>query len=288
MTELAAGIAKTTDPGGRDAFQLEGPVGRAVIATTGAQILSWLTETGDLLWTASFPEFRPGKPVRGGVPLVFPWFGNHPDRPDLPAHGFARNREWQLVETRKGPGIVLALTDDEQTRAAWPHAFRLELDVDASADLTIRWTVSNRGEQPFSFEQALHSYFAVGDVREASVHGLEDVPVIETATEAEDDWNRSQPLQFRAETDRVFQAVPPALRLRAPKLGRTLHLDSDNAASAIVWNPWPKKAATLSQMDVDDWSRFCCIETANVGQHAIVLQPGEQHTLRLTLKATDA
>mgnify|MGYP002624243293 FL=1 len=283
MRELAPGVTRTEDPGGRPAVALDGRGGRAVVATTGAQVLSWHAPDGDVLWTASEPEYAPGKPVRGGVPVVFPWFGEHHGAPDLPAHGFARALAWEVVGAGAGPRVVLAVTDDPDTRRMWPHAFRLELAVDLARGLELALTVTNTGDDPCTFEEALHSYFAVGDVRTASVHGLEDVPCVEHARDPEEAWDPAAPLRFRAETDRVFQGVPDELVLRAPALGRDVRLTTQDARSAIVWNPWPKKTARLSQMAPDDWQRFCCIESANVREHAVTLAPGTRHTLRLTL-----
>jgi glucose-6-phosphate 1-epimerase len=285
MEELATGIMTTQDPGGRSAITLEGAGGRVVIATTGAQVLSWLTANGDVLWTASYPEFKANKPVRGGVPVVFPWFGAHATDADLPQHGFARTAEWRVSSTADGPAVVLSTRDDEATRAMWPHAFALELSIALADELRLVLTVENPGDAPFTFEQALHSYFSVGDVREASVHGLEGVPFVEHATDGEANWDAAQPLCFRAETDRVFQGTPDELTLHAPRLRRRIRLRSENARSAIVWNPWPVKTARLSQMDADDWRRFCCIETANVGEHAVKLDPGARHTMSLSIAA---
>ena len=288
MSETPAGITRLQDPGGREVLQLEFGDHRVVVARTGAQVLSWHTPAGDVLWTASYPKFEPGKPVRGGVPIVFPWFGDHRDNSDLPAHGFARNVEWQIDELRAGPDIVLSTSDTPETRSMWPHAFRLELQVALRESLRLALTISNTGDEPLTCEQALHSYYSVGDVREASVHGLQGVPFVESAGEPEGDWDASAPLHFRAETDRIFQGTADAISIEAPKLERTVRLRSAGARSAIVWNPWIEKTARLSQMDPDDYLHFCCVESANVGENATAIAPGERHTLELTIEAAQA
>lgn len=285
---LAAGVTRIQDPGGRDAVQLEAFDNRVVVALLGAQVLSWRSPAGSVLWTASKSEYQPGKPVRGGVPLVFPWFGDHPSDPKLPAHGFARNQTWQLVHANEGPEVVLETTDDATTRLMWPHAFRLRLSVGLSTHLRLMLMIENIGDMPFSCEEALHTYFAVGDVETATVHGLEGVPFTEQAVEPEAKWNAKKPLSFRAETDRVFQGVPDRIELRAPTLSRTVTLATRDARSAIVWNPWPAKTAKLSQMAADDWKGFCCIETANVREHAVHLAPGAVHRLSLTIDCKPA
>ncbi len=281
--QLAAGVTRIKDPGGRDALQLACGDHTAVVSMLGAQVLSWRTAGGDVLWTASNAKYEAGKPVRGGVPLVFPWFGDHPSDKGRPAHGFARNLEWRLVHANPGPEVVLETTDDDSTRALWPHAFRLRLSISVADTLRLVLTVENPGEQPFTFEEALHTYFAVGDVKTATVHGLEGVPFTETAAAPEAKWDPKQPLAFRAETDRVFQGTPDKLELRAPSLSRSVLLKSRDAKSAIVWNPWPEKCARLSHMAPDDWTKFCCVETANVRTNAVKLGAGEAHRMSLTL-----
>lgn len=280
----AEGAAFALDPGGRLAVELRRGDDVVQVARTGAQVLSWRRGGEDVLWTASRPSYRDGAAVRGGVPIVFPWFGDHATDEGKPAHGFARSREWQVREF--GPAsVTLALRDDEETRALWPHAFSLELQVALEDALRVTMQVTNPGDAPWTYEQALHTYFAVGDVHTATVHGLEGVPFTEHAREPEPDWDPDAPLRFRAETDRVFQGSPDRMTLRAPALDREVSLRSAGAASTIVWNPWPAKTARLSQMASDDWRTFCCVETANCKEGAVTLAPGAQHTLSLTLRS---
>jgi glucose-6-phosphate 1-epimerase len=289
MTErLPPNVKPDQDPGGRALLRLGHADSTVEVSLAGAQVLRWQQAGSDVLWTASQPQYAAGQPVRGGVPLVFPWFGDHSSNPKLPAHGFARNQPWQLVHANETPEVVLELVDDAATRAMWPHAFRLRLSVALGARLRLTLTVENTGTEPFVFEVALHTYFAVGDVQTASVHGLEGVPCTEQATAPEASWDRAQPLRFRAETDRIFQGVPAQLELRAPALARTVTLSARDARSAIVWNPWSAKTSRLSQMAADDWQRFCCIETANVREHAVRLGAGEAHRLSVAIACAPA
>lgn len=283
---LPAGITHTKDPGGRAALRLRHGDDDVLVSFVGAQILSWHRRGRDALWTASKAEHLPGKPVRGGVPVVFPWFGDHPDDPKLPAHGFVRNQTWQLAHAAAGPEVTLAIADDDASRAVWPHPFRLQLRIRVAAGVHVELTIENRGPQPFSCEEALHTYFAVGDVHTASVHGLEGIAVTEFAREPEAGWDSRTPIRFRAETDRVFQGVPDRIELRTPALTGSTVLTTRNVRSAVVWNPWPAKTARLSQMAADDWQRFVCIESANVKQERLRIPPGARHTMALSIERT--
>ncbi len=281
----AGTAAPATDAGGRPAFCLRAHGGEALVARTGAQVLSWRRADGDVLWTGSTEPYAAGKAVRGGIPVVFPWFNEHATDRTLPPHGFARTADWRLVALGPGARVRLALTDDERTRALWPHRFALTLDVALADELHVTLTARNTGAASWAFEAALHTYFAVGDVRTATVHGLEGVPCREHAQAPESSWDPMAPLAFRAETDRVFQGVPERLELRAPALGRRTRLATVGARSAIVWTPWPTKASRLSGLGPDDWQRFCCVESANVREAAITLPSGAAHALRLSLAA---
>ena len=285
-SKLAEGVLQTLDPGAREAILLTNADQRVLIARTGAQVLSWHVNGKDVLWTASAPEYQPNKPVRGGVPIVFPWFGDHKSDPTRPAHGFVRSLQWQLRDTNTSQA-TLQCRDTDATRALWDHSFTAELTVTLGTSLTLVLAITNTGAQPFWFEEALHTYFATGDIHEASVHGLENVPFVEHAREPEESWDLAAAIRFRAETDRVFQQVPDKLSLDAKTLGRVVTLASNNSNSTIVWNPWPNKTARLSQMQKDDWRHFVCIETANVGSNTVRLDPGLRHEMSLTLSVAN-
>lgn len=275
------------DAGGRPTIELRDGAQRARIATTGAQLLSWLADVGEVLWCAGAASYDWDRAVRGGIPIVFPWFGSNRADATLPAHGFARDACWRCTAIGPRARVTLTLEDDEQRRRVWPHRFRADLEVALTdGGLELRLTIENRDQDAFTFENALHSYFAVSDVHSAVVHGLENVPFVEHARQPEAAPDPTKPLRFRAETDRVFQGTPDEITLTTAALRREVRLHTRGARSAIVWNPWPEKTARLSQMLADDWRGFCCIESANVHDNAIVLPPGAQHTLHLRLTAT--
>ncbi len=159
-------------------------------------------------------NFAVGRPIRGGIPVIFPQFGGGV----LPQHGFARTSDWQLVRTELGEdGMVAAdflLTDSPETRALWPHPFRLELGVrlDEQA-LAITLAVRNTGTEHFDFHAALHTYFAVADVRQCAVYGLAGVSYIDSLREDIREVEMRTALRFDRETDRIYLQAPHELRL---------------------------------------------------------------------------
>lgn len=283
---LPEGVEQVSDPGGRAAYLLQGPGGRVRVTRLGAHIQSWAPlGRAEVLFLGSLASYGPGVATRGGIPIVFPWFGDRPGRPELPAHGFARIREWTLIAAGPGPSLTLGMRSDAQTEAAWPHVFEAELRVSVETVLEVTMTVRNTGAVPFEFEEALHTYFAVGEVRTATVHGLEGVPYVEQAKRPQMAPQPDGPVVFEAETDRVFQDVPDGIELRAPALERVVELVTKGARSAIVWNPWSEKGSSLGQLEPTDWETFVCVESANCKTGAVTLGPGESHRLDLQIRA---
>ena len=108
-----------------------------------------------------------------------------------PAHGLARARDWQLLgieEVGQQLQIEFALPEAQGQLPDWPHSVELKLMVALGADLKLNLTSRNVGTAPVTISQALHSYFAVSDVRQAQVEGVEGLSYIETLA----DWQQRQ------------------------------------------------------------------------------------------------
>jgi len=218
-----------------------------------------------------------GRAIRGGVPLVFPWFGPHRDRADVPRHGFARNLTWSIAgECRPEgaiAGVALEVVDNELTRVVWPHAFwaRLEVGVEELA-LAMRMIVKNTDKTPFSFENALHSYFAVGDVRAICVEGLDGAGYIDK-TDGAKRKTLAGGVRFTGERDNVFVDTTAVCRIR--EAGRaTIRIEKSGSRETVVWNPGAKKGDPSAAAPP-----FVCVEPANCVDHPVTLAPGEEHAL---------
>ena len=230
--------------------------GRARISRNGAQVLT--AELGDrpLLWCSP----HAGTPVRGGVPMCFPWFGKHPD--GLPAHGFARLREWQLLD-QAADRVVFGLDDDADTLALWPHRFHAEMTVSLDDALNFTFTVTNAGAVPFRFTYALHTYFAIDSLAEATVIFAQ----------------RRAAVTLDDRIDAVFEDVPGQLVLRDGE--RRVAIDSAEMTSAVIWNPGDNDVSDIG----DEWRDFVCVERGRIGAAAVTLEPAERHasSMRLSL-----
>ena len=235
-----------------------------------------------VLWISASSNFSPGKPIRGGVPICFPWFGPKSDDSEAPAHGFARVHEWTLEDARQtddgATRVAMRLTSNDTTRAAWPVDFEARHVVTFDTALRMDFTVTNNSPSLARCEVALHSYFTVGDIRQVEVRGLENAAYLDRLRPGERFRQDDRPIRFAGETDRTYVGTPAAVTVVDPALGRHIRIEKAGSRSTVVWNPWINKAKAMPDFGDDEWPVMLCIETANVGEDAMVLAPGESHT----------
>jgi glucose-6-phosphate 1-epimerase len=242
-----------------------------------------------LLFLSERSWFAEGKAIRGGVPVVFPWFGARAGDPSAPDHGFARISGWAVesVERRDDDSvaITLMLGPDDGTRRSWPHDFRLRHRVVVGAQLEMILEVENRSRAPFTFEEALHTYLLVGDVRQASVTGLGGATYIDKTGGMKRRILASDPLRLTGATDRVFLDTRASCAVTDPVLARKLIVDKHGSATTVVWNPWREKAEMMADLGRDAWRSMICVEAANAADNAVHLAGGRRHTMRVVIRA---
>lgn len=248
----------------------------------GAQITGWQPPGArPVIFTSPKAVFAPGRAIRGGIPVIFPWFGPHPTDPKAPQHGLVRAAPWRLnrvTELASGVTFDLSLELD---------GFALAYSVTFGAELNLALAVRNTSDKPASFEEALHSYFAISDIELISVEGLEHSPHIDKTANMARRAPAGAPLTFRQETDSVYLDVPDRLTIGDPGWNRRIIIEKSSAASAITWNPWPEKAAGMTDLGAENWRGFVCVETGNVADNRVILGSGGTHTMttRIALDA---
>lgn len=247
----------------------------AAVYLHGAHVTSWTNAAGDeLLFVSRESYFAAGRPIRGGIPVIFPQFGGGA----LPQHGLARTAAWRLLRSGDGPAVTLGLTESADTLAAWPHPFALELDVRlGAATLTLTYTLRNTGAEPFACHAVLHTYFGVGDIRRAALHGLAGTAYLDTLHDRRREVETCPVLRFDQEIDRIYLNAPDTLQLDDEARGLRLTIAKHNMPDVTVWNPWIAKAARTPDFGDDEYLRMLCVETGIMHpQHA--LAPGDAWT----------
>lgn len=259
---------------------VDSPSCTAEVHDQGAQVVRWAPAGADpVLYVSTTARFEDGRPIRGGVPVCWPWFGPGRDGGMEPAHGFVRVAAWELVDRADdGDDVVLThrLTKATASSRLWPHPYVLELRSRLGTALELTLTTTNTGGSPIDVEEALHAYLVVGDIRETTLHGLAGKPFYDKVTGAE----RVQVghVTFDGETDAVFRTSDPVV-VDDPVLGRRLVVSTEGAGNVVVWNPWAEKAAEVPDIGDDDWTGFVCVEGANALENTVTVDPGESHTM---------
>lgn len=270
--------------GGFPIVVIESPRARALISLFAGQVLSFqpVGEAEDLLFMSGRAYYQSGKAIKGGIPVCWPWFGPDPEGAGRPAHGFVRNRHWGAVTTRLlADGAILvrvALVDSNKTRDLWPHPFQLAIEVTIGATLSVELVTRNTGDESIGITQALHTYFRVGDVRQARVLGLEDTTYLDKV-DGGVEKRQVGPVTIDREVDRVYSGAPGVLEVVDEALQRRIRVESSGSDSTVVWNPWSEIAASMGDLADDDYLRMICVETANAGPDKVTVVPGDTYRL---------
>lgn len=253
---------------------------RLELCTQGAHVTRAQLGNGeDLLFLSPRTRFAEGVPIRGGIPLVFPWFGDDPEGRGRPAHGFARRVPWRLVESAEDAAstrAVLELEDDDGTRALWPHRFRAQLEVRCGERLDLRFSIENRDAAPFRCEVLFHTYLRVRGVDACTVSGLSGARYRDKAKGGVLVTDEAPVVAFGGEVDRTYCGTTATCTVDDPGFRRRLVVTTQNARSTVVWSPGTEKAERLSDLG-DAWRQFVCVESGNVDADTFVLAPGARH-----------
>jgi glucose-6-phosphate 1-epimerase len=179
--------------------------------------------------------------------------------------------------------MTLTLQPNEQSRELGFDSFLLRYKVVFGKNLSLRLTVENTSNEPFIFEEALHSYFSVGDAKQISIYGLVNTEYLDKTSDLERKTQTENILSLTGETDRPYINTKSTVYVQDPLKKRRLVISKENSATTVVWNPWDELAAKLTDMDDDAWQQMVCVETANALINAIELPPGKSHTMSVQI-----
>lgn len=292
MTDLAAlnkrfGIAEQLifreGPGGLVVGEVTNRHATATIALQGAHVVTWAPRgEKPVIWVSRAAKYAPGKSIRGGVPVCWPWFGPHPTEAGFPGHGFARTVPWELIETQPLPSgetrLALRLVPSEVTRSQWPHPGELQMYVTVGEALEIELVTHNLGTSDITVGDALHTYFEVSDIRETRIDGLDGCPYLDKM----DGGKRKQqsgPVVISAETDRIYLDSVADCLIEDRYWARRIRIRKRGSRSTVVWNPWIEKAAKMGDFGDNGYLNMVCVESANAAEDVVKIAPGGEHRL---------
>jgi glucose-6-phosphate 1-epimerase len=194
--------------------------------------------------------------------------------------------EWTLTRVSgsdEAVTLVFSLTVDSTASAHWPHRAIVEHRIAFGPGLTMELLVRNSDSGPFSFEEALHTYFAVSEIEHATVAGLERTDYLDKVAGFARRRQDDDPIRFTGETDRIYQDTEAACVIHDPGLQRRITVSKSGSRSTIVWNPSIDKARSMADFGDSEWRRMVCVETANVGAAAVRLEPGATHVMSVRI-----
>jgi len=277
----------TVGQGGSPRVAISTPLANGEMYLHGGHVTAWKPKAvGDVLYCSPNTIWKDGKAIRGGVPVCFPWFGDKTDNPAAPAHGFVRTKAWQLQSIEKiGEDIAVSMfsQSSDETRKWWPFDFQVVCRATFGAILKLELVVTNTSVAAFSFEEALHAYFAVGDAASVSVSGLDGTLYVDKVDHFTEK-TQYEDIRFSAETDRIYLNTRHDITMSDPVVGRKISIHKENSATTVVWNPWAEKSAGMGDLGAGEWKKFVCVESSNVGTYAVQLSPGESHTMAAIMR----
>ncbi|MDO8463657.1 MAG: D-hexose-6-phosphate mutarotase [Gallionella sp.] len=279
------------DASGLVVAEISNPQATASLCLQGAHLMSWQprSQSVPVVWLSRDAKLAAGKSIRGGVPVCWPWFGAHASEPGFPAHGYARTAPWQVIESDVEPNgavrLALRLSENEKTRAQWPHSCALDLTVIAGETLRMELTTENTGESDFIISEALHTYFRISDIGAVQVTGLAGC----------DYWNKvggstlkkqDGIIRFAGETDRVYINTATECVIEDDGLKRRICVAKSGSLTTVVWTPWTAKSERMGDLgQPDGWREMLCVESANAIDNAVNVAVGTLHTLMVEYRA---
>ena len=272
--------------GGIPVIEIQNQHASAIISLQGAQVLSWRPKGKDeVIWVSTDASFAPGKSVRGGIPICWPWFGPHATNAAFPAHGFARTTLWQVIDTQalsEGETQITfeldtSLLSDSQ-KAMWPVATVAEYRLTVGNLLTMELTTFNHSEQAITISQALHTYFNVENVANTKIFGLDGKDYLDK-TDGFKRKTQSGPIRISSEVDRVYLDTPDDVIIDNKK--RKIVIKKQGSQSTVVWNPWQAVAEKMGDLGKDGYLEMLCVESANAAEDTVIIDADESHTLRV-------
>jgi glucose-6-phosphate 1-epimerase len=303
VTELAEHFAMPgvlafhETPSGLVYIEITTPHAKATVYLQGAHLTHWQpfnngVAAQPVLFLSRKSDLTPGKAIRGGVPIIFPWFGPRHDGKTGPSHGFARIQDWELAfAALSGNEIHLTFTQGptELSRSLGYDNFKLAYQLTIGSSLTMQLTVANHGAAPLVFEEALHTYYAVADVHEVTVTGLEGTTYLDKTDNFQAKVQHGA-VTITGPTDRVYLNTATASLVHDATGKRRITVGKTNSDTTVVWNPWESGAQKFPDMDPTEWHEFIAVETVNAGVNSVTLAAGETHTMKahVTIEDIDA
>jgi len=259
------------------------PLATATISLQGAQLTDWApVGQQPVIWVSDNSFYQSGRSIRGGVPICWPWFGDHVTDASLPAHGFVRTKIWNLESVAPlvdgSTRLSFSYTLDKDDQIIWPCQCTLHMNITIGKELELALQTSNTGQQPLTITEALHTYFRVGDVNQVRVAGLEDTHYLDKV-EGYKQKTQSGMIDIQGEVDRVYLDTADPCRIEDPLMNRNIIIKKEGSHSTVIWNPWLERSIAMADMGEQAYQTMLCVESANAASNRVVIEAGDTHCM---------
>jgi len=258
----------------------------AEIALFGAHLLSFIpnSDAKERLWLSDTAVFNKSKPIRGGIPICWPWFADiYPDRntsanAKLPAHGFVRTQDWQVLEiAESAEATTITLSPTKLGLYGFSKKLLTSVEFSFSKQCSVKLITKNTSEQAIKITAALHSYFNVSNIHQTTIIGVAGKYIDKTKASAA--FEQLLPYLISSETDRIHlqdeNNLFEFIHLICPD--KKISIEQYGHDSVVIWNPWQKKSKAMADMQNNSYIKMLCIE-ASITQ-GTVLAAQQQHEL---------
>ena len=258
------------DVNGLEFLEISNKLAEAKIGLQGGHVAWWRPKSAaqDVLWLSSNARYEKGRSIRGGVPICWPWFGDHPTDGNFCVHGFARVIPWQVIsvlELKNGSTkAILKLLPTPEAKKQLTYNYELELTIIVGESLYLNLKTTNLSSHPFSISEGFHTYFYVSDIEAIKISGLENMVFSDKFNNFNRDIQR-EAIKFSGPFDRVYINTSNDCYIEDEKFNRVITIKKSNSDSTVVCTPWEKNAHQMADMgEKDEWRRMVCLETANL------------------------
>jgi D-hexose-6-phosphate mutarotase len=289
------GLTFVEGEGGLTYAEIDNAGGKARICLQGAHIVTWQpkSQAEPVVWVSEMAKYGPGKSIRGGVPVCWPWFGPHATEKAFPGHGFARTTLWQVTGSETlangDTRVKFMLMPNDQTHAQFPPACRAELVATVGAKLQVDLVTTNLDNGAIEIGEALHTYFRIGDIGTATVTGLENSEYVDKVDGGQRK-TQSGAIAFSGEVDRVYVNTAAECVIVDPDLKRRIRIAKTGSQSTVVWTPWVEKAEKMGDFgpgksNQGGWREMVCVESGNAADNVVSVPAGESHRMSVVYSA---
>lgn len=235
----------------------------------------------EVLWMSDTAVYAPGKVLRGGIPLCWPWFGPHPKNSDRPQHGYARRSRFSVLSTSadaESTSMILALDPAAAPYPEWQDRAQLEVEFRLSDSLWMEMRTFNVSDSALTLSNAWHTYFSISGRDRVTLPGVTGLTYLDKPQRYKQ-LQQTDAIAIRGEIDRVYLVPPPEIELLDSARQTKTSISTWGNQNLVVWNPGEANAKTMADFDDRGFEQMLCIEPANALDQSIQLKPGECHRL---------